>query len=215
MNKTIIALCLIITLSGCFVLHDVPKENLEFAQKIDPRDFKGVYRNAGDPKYYLSQLIWREHDFITDNYGKKTPHKEIELIEVLSTGGSLTVRAIKNECVIYQQDYMVGRDFTLTDGRIVFREKFHPLSREGEGRGHGDVLVGPSYEKIELGLDAKGNGKYRSQAYVGGLLFMLFPMGAWEKSDVKFVKLNSNVTFEICPNPITTRSSESANDAAR
>jgi hypothetical protein len=198
MTKTIIVLFLAITLSGCFVLHDVPKENMEFAQKATPRDFKGVYRNAGDPKGYLSQLIWRKYDYITDNSGKKTPHKEIELIEVLCTGEVLTVRAIRDECAIYQQDYVAGQDFTLIDGKIVIKERFHPLSREGDDGGRGDVLVGPSYEKIELGLDAKGDGKYRSQGYFAGMVFLLVPMAVWDTSDVKFIKLNSNVTYELC-----------------
>lgn len=198
MTKTIIMLFFVILLSSCFVIHDVPKDNVEFVKKTDPRDFKGVYRNAGDPKGYLSQLIWRENDYVVGNSGNKTPHKEIELIEVLSMGETLTVRAIKDECVIYQQDYVVGRDFTLADGRIILKRKFHPLSREGDGGGHGDVLVGPSYEKIELGLDAKGDGKYRSQAYFAGMVFLLVPMAAWDNTDVKFVKLNSNVTYELC-----------------
>jgi hypothetical protein len=199
MTKTIIVLFLVMTLSGCFVLHDIPKDNVEFAPRADPRDFKGVYRNAGDPKWYLSRLIWHKNDFVIDLSGKKTPHKEIELIEILCIGDTLTVRAIKDECVIYQQDYVVGRDFTLIDGKIVMRERFHPLSREGDDS-HGDVLLGPSYEKIELGLDAKGDGKYRSQSYFAGMVFLLVPMAAWDTSEVKFVKLNSNVTYESCKN---------------
>jgi hypothetical protein len=198
MTKTFIVLFLVATLSGCLVVNEVPKENVEFAAKPDTRDFKGVYRNAGDPNGYLSQLIWGEHGYIIDNSGKKTLHREIELIEVLSKEDTLTVRAIKDECVIYQQDYVVGRDFTLSDGRIILKRRFHPLSREGDEGGHGDALVGPSYEKIELGLDAKGDGKYRSQGYFAGMVFMLVPMALGGTTDVRFVKLNSNVTYELC-----------------
>jgi hypothetical protein len=198
MTKNVIVLFLVAALFGCVVVNEVPKDNVEFAPKADTRDFKGVYRNAGDPNGYLSQLIWREHDHIIDNSGKKTPHKEIELIEVLSKGDTLTVRAIKDECAIYQRDYVVGRDFTLADGRIVLKRRFHPLSREGEGGGHGDVLLGPSYEKIELGLDAKGDGKYRSQGYFAGMVFLFVPMAGGGTTDVKFTKLNSNVTYELC-----------------
>jgi hypothetical protein len=198
MIKTVIALLFVVTLSGCIVVNEVPKENLEFAPKADAQDFKGVYRNAGDPNGYLSQQIWRDHGYIIDNFGKKTPHKEIELVEVLSKGDTLTVRAIKDECVIYQKDYVVGRDFTLTDGRIVLNRRFHPLSREGDDGGHGDVLVGPSYEKIELGLDSKGDGKYRNQGYFAGMVFLFIPIAGGGTSDVKFTKLNSNVTYELC-----------------
>ena len=200
MTKPIIVLFALTTLFGCFALHDVPKENVEFAQNTNPSDFKGLYRNAGDPKGYLSQLIWRKHDYISDNSGKKTPHEEIELIEVLYAGEVLTARAIKDGCVVYQREYVVGRDFTVTDGKVVLRERFHSLSREGDDGGHGDVLVGPSYEKIELGLDARGDGKYRSRAYFAGMVFLLVPMAVWDTSEIKFVKLISNATYELCTN---------------
>jgi hypothetical protein len=199
MTKVIIGILAMITLTGCvFVQDSAPKENLEFSQKADLQQFKGVYRNAGDPKGNLSQLIWKRA-YIVDNSGRKIPHNEIELIEVLSSGNALTVNAIKGECVIYRQDYVVGSDFTLTDGRIVLKQSFHPLSREGEGGARGDVTTGPSYEKVELGLDAKGDGKYRSQAYFAGIV-VIIPMAAWETADIRFVKLNSNVTYKLCTN---------------
>ena len=51
--------------------------------------------------------------------------------------------------------------------------------------GSGDPLVGPRYESYEIGLDAKGDGKYRSQGVGAGLSFLFFPVVISETQEVR------------------------------
>lgn len=214
MIKKTITILLLLSLTGCIVHNSAPNENLEFAQASEVLDYKGVYKNLGEPELnYLSELVWMvrtptnrsdpyvkdirgnlvQERFIDGNSGKKIRDKEIELVEVLPNGTTLTINAIKDGCIIATKDYEIGRDFTLTDGKIILRKEVHLLTRGG-----GDVILGPSYEKVELGLDAKGNGKYKSQGYFAGLVFMLIPMAAGGADEVKFEKVNTSIKFEVC-----------------
>jgi len=196
MIKAFITTLLMLPLAGCIIIgNTAPKGNSDFSQTIETRQLKGVYKNSGDPNGYLSWSIWKA-PYVVDIFGRNVPHKEIELIEVLSSGNTLTVNAIKDGRIIYRQDYIQDRDFTFKDGKIVIKDESNLLSR-----GSGDVLVGPSYEKVEIGLDLNGNGKYKGQTYFAGLVFLLFPMAGGGSSEVKFTKLSSNITFELCKTP--------------
>src|SRR5450631_1348079 len=200
MTKIIFAMFFGLFLSGCIILNSAPKENLEFSQSADIQDLKGIYKNLGDPaSLYLSELIWRDRtpslptdpfvkdirgnlvreQYIIDKSGIMIRDSDIDFVEVISREKSLKINAIKGQCIVSRKEYVVGRDFTLTEGKIILRKEVHSLTR-----GSGDPIVGPSYEKVELGLDAKGNGKYKSQTYFAGLVFMLFPMAGGGADEV-------------------------------
>lgn len=192
MLKLFISTALTLLLTGCIIGNSAPRENFEFLQTTDLQQFTGVYKNAGDPSGYLSKLIWKG-SHIFDTYGKNVPHQEIELIGVSSFDNALAVNAIKGGCVVHSQTYVLDRDFTVRNGKIVLKYESNFLSR-----GSGDVLVGPSFEKIELGLDVKGNGKYKSQTYFAGLVFLFLPIAGGGTEELKFEKLSRSTPFDLC-----------------
>lgn len=214
MVKSLITLLFLLFLPGCIIINSAPKDNQEFTKATGVQEFNGTYRNLGEPAtLYLSQLVLTnrtvssrndplvedmrgnlvQESYITNIFGSKTRDKEIELIEVESDGKTLTVKAIKDQCIISSKEYLFGRDFTFSDGKVILKKEFHALTR-----GPGDVIVGPSYEKVELGIDVAGHGKYKSQGYFAGMVFMLFPMAAGGADEVKFEKIDSTRIFELC-----------------
>ena len=175
------ALVLILLLLGGCVFHSAPKNNQDFYHVTQLAEFEGVYKNKGDPKGFLSLIIWGDTG---PNFNPVVPHQDVEFIEVLSTENSLTAKAIQNGCAIYEKSYVIGRDFEINDGKIAIHRDLSLLTR-----GSGDVLVGPSYEKITLGLDAGKNGKSRDSAYAAGMVFLLFPVAVSDTSDIRFERV--------------------------
>ncbi|MHB8696658.1 MAG: hypothetical protein ACYC9J_01295 [Sulfuricaulis sp.] len=121
------------------------------------------------------------------------PGKMIELIQVSVADPVVVVNAIKDECIVYKKKYVIGRDFNLTGGKIVFIKEWHALSE-----GAGDPIVGPRLEKIELGLDTKGNGKSQDKGYIAGLVFMLVPFADYNVDNTRFVRIDSNRVYSDC-----------------
>jgi hypothetical protein len=183
---------LFIFLSGC-AFHSEPENNQEFYNISQLSELAGVYKNKGDPSGYLSEIIWGD---IKSIIKPEVRHEDIEFIEVSSTEHSLIVKAIKGGCSIYEKSYIVGRDFKISDGKIVIHRDASLLTR-----GAGDVLVGPSYEQITLGLDAGKNGKYRNSGYAAGLVFLILPVAFSDISDTRFERVYDKPQgFRACSN---------------
>lgn len=176
-----LALVVILTLlEGC-VSHSGPKGNQDFYPISQQAELAGVYKNKGDPIGFLSGVIW---GYTTPKTSTLGSHEAIEFIEVSSTEKSLTAKAIQNGCVVYEKSYVVGRDIKIDAGKIVIDSNLSLLSR-----GSGDVLVGPVYDKITLGLDAGKNGKLRQSSYSAGLVFLLLPVAASDTHDIRFERV--------------------------
>jgi hypothetical protein len=169
-----------------------PQQDFNFSKISDLNQIKGIYRNPGDPKGFLSQVLWNNAN-ITDNLGRKVLHNEIEFIQVSSKDNFVTVNAIKDNCIIYTKKYELNKDFKIIDGRIIIKDESHPLTR-----GDGDVVLGPSSEKIELGLDTEGHGKFKSKINVVGLVYMMIPLIVSEDITIRFKKMDNNRLYEEC-----------------
>lgn len=193
MKLQALAVMLFMFLNGC-AFHSEPKDNQEFYQISQISELAGVYKNKGDPSGYLSEIIF---GYTNLNTSPEVSHADIEFIEVLSTTNSLHVKAIKNGCTIYEKPYILGRDFNISGGKITLSKDAFLLSR-----GAGDVLAGPSYEKITLGLDTGGHGKYRKSDYAAGLVFLLLPIAFSATDDSRFERVNDRPPgFKACGNP--------------
>jgi hypothetical protein len=192
MKPQALAIILLISLNAC-AFHSEPKDNQEFSQITQISELAGVYKNKGDPSGYLSGIIWNNIKLIIK---PEVSHEDIEYIEVSSTENSLIVKAIKNGCAIYEKHYILGRDFKLSGGKIIIHRDASLLTRGG-----GDVLLGPSYEEITLGLDAAKQGKYRNSGYAAGLVFALFPIAFSDIHDTRFERVNDKPQgFKTCSN---------------
>lgn len=183
--RNLITLTICLLLSGC-VFKSAPENNMDFRSDIDIRDLAGVYNNAGDPPQYshvtyLSSVLWGGNA-VTTNAGE-IPHSDIKYIQVEALGREVRVSAIGNQCVLITQKYIQGKEFQLSNGTLTINRDTHVLSR-----GVGDVLLGPSYESVELGIDTKGDGKYRRTGAFAGAVFLLVPVVATETADIRFKK---------------------------
>lgn len=176
---------------GACVFHTKPSGNQAFDEISQLSELAGVYANRGNPSGFLSQVIWGNAPPWQD---AAIGHENIELIEVIPDNDAITVKAIDHGCTVYQKSYAAGRDFELSDGKIIIHREFYLLSR-----GAGDVLAGPSYEQVTLGIDTQKQGKSKSSEYAAGLIFMLLPLAAADIHEIKYEKVSDKpVGFESC-----------------
>ncbi len=195
--KLVITLTIFL-LAGC-AFHSEPEGNREFHQIAALSELAGVYRNQGNPSGFLSSMIWPDINPIRPE-GKEiingnTGHESIEFIEVIPKNNSLLVKAIRNGCAIYDKTYTLDHDFKISAGKIILHRETHLL-----GRGADDVLVGPSYEEITLGLDTAKHGKSTSSGYAAGLVLMLFPLAVSETTEIRYERVSAEpLEFKNCP----------------
>jgi len=199
MRPATIMIWFVFLIAGC-VIHTEPENNLDFQETSQLAELEGVYKNKGVPSGFLSQKIWPDITKVIPDIKNvmtlDTGHEDIEFIEVISTSNSLLVKAISNGCSIYKQTYILGEDFEITDGKIVIHRESHLLSR-----GSGDVLFGPSYEDISIGIDAGKHGKSRSTGYSAGLVFMIIPVAISESYDIRYERVfNEPQNYKACTN---------------
>lgn|GEM_PF-1281281 len=196
--KTFLAL-FIVLLVGCgCVFHAGPENNAEFYQISQLSELEGVYKNEGNPSGFLSQKIWPDITKVFPDIKEvktfETGHEDIEFIEVITRNNSLVVKAIRNGCSIYEETFILGRDFKISNGKIVIHKETHLLSR-----GPGDVLAGPSYEDITIGIDVGKHGKSRSRSYAAGLIFMIMPVAGSDTIDIRYERVgNKPQNFRAC-----------------
>lgn len=170
-------------LAGC-ATHYGTVNSGDFFHVTKISELAGVYKNKGDwgGSGTLAEILWQgrsDHKPVAD-------YNKVDFIDVSSTANSLTVKAIQNGCAVYGKTYVLGRDFKLDYGRIIIHSEFHSLTRGG-----GDVLVGPSYSEVALGLDSKGNGKYKATDAGAGLAFLFLPVAGSETRDVTFERVSN------------------------
>ena len=174
--------------NGC-AFHSKPEENLDFYQISQLSELAGVYKNKGNPSGYLSWLIFP--DIKKQRYDiQKTGsfdiiHEDIEFIEVIPQDSSLLVKAVRNNCSIYEKINTAGRDSKIKDGVLIINREGHLLTRGGD-----DVLLGPSYESVTLGLDTGKHGKSRSSGYAAGLVFLVVPMAISGTTDIRYERVH-------------------------
>jgi hypothetical protein len=170
--------CLI--LKGC-IFRSAPPDNVGFQSVESLKAFEGVFRNLGESdgkgqQVYLSYLIWKSPDI---------PHSAITAVEVrVADADSLVVRAFRDDKIEKEDTFVKERDFRIRNGRIQLNRQWALLNYGG-----GDPLVGPRYESYEIGLDAKGDGKYRAHGSAAGLIFLLFPVAISDTEEVRFIRL--------------------------
>ncbi len=159
-----------------------PISNAEFDTIKSLSDLQGLYRNKGDtgesiPAIYLSRVIWPDD--------KELNHESIYAVEVLKSGSTqLFVKALSSQAVEKEDRFLLGKDFSLEDGRIT-------IKREGGVAGFksGEPMLGLYYGSVTLGLDKKGHGKYRSSGSAIGMVFLIVPMAISGQNDVRFERI--------------------------
>jgi hypothetical protein len=182
MRKWLSGLCIVTLLGGCVNLR--PPGNSDFTDIRSLRDLDGKYQNQGERAgkanlrpAYLSAVVWSGANEMT--------HAKIDTIEVkMLNDTTVVVRALKSGHVEKESLFVEGQDFEFKSGRIRLKRRQWIMGFE-----RGDVVVGPAYENVELGLDKKGAGKYRNEGGVAGLAFLFLPIAFGGREDVRFVRL--------------------------
>ena len=192
MKVQLLAVVFLFFISGC-AYHSGPSEKIRSSSSTEIKQLSGLYVNAGDPNGYLSKIIWGSSPLNSKSNNDFIGHREIKFIEVISKEKSILVKAIKGVCSAYEKEYTLGKDFEINSGEIVLYKKIHLLSR-----GPGDVVVGPSFEKIAIGLDKNGDGTYKNQTSIAGLVFLLVPIAISDVTEIRFKKANENRAFSDC-----------------
>ena len=166
-----------------------PPDNADFAAVTDLHQLDGRYRNRGqgapgDAPRWLSALLFARTSTLD--------HPGIDVVELRATDATtLTVRALDAQGAAVAEGTIVAeRDFTFADGRLHLSHRWALLSFSPE-YAPDDPLVGPRTETVELGLDQRGQGKYRSSFTGGGLVYLLFPVFIRDVSDVRFERLDA------------------------
>jgi len=190
--KFIICFIILISLSGC-ILHSGPDEDIHFVKIKQLKNVSGSYINKGKPYHKLSYIVFGYDPIYSLSNNKKIDHENIDIINISTHKDIVQVEAIEKECIVYKKEYILDKDFKIEDGKIILKSEFHSLSR-----GPGDLLLGPSYEKIEIGLDENNNGAYRSQEYIAGLAVLIIPIAGSSTSDVRFKKLDVSKKYSTC-----------------
>jgi hypothetical protein len=171
-----------ILVAGCS-FHSAPADNAEFRQATTLKEFTGRFTNRGEvdggrtAAIYLSALIWPQESTLA--------HGSITTVEVRAESEDiLLVRALREDAVARESRFILGKDFQLREGRIHLRSDWALLNE-----GAGDPLVGPRYSRTELGLDLRGDAKYRAKGAAAGLIFLLFPVALSLSEEVRFVRV--------------------------
>jgi len=167
-------------LTGCFA--SKPTNNVGFLTPSTLHELDGRYRNLGESgkaagSVYLSELIpaWEDH---------LLHHRKIVAIDVRAHDETeLHVQALlEGDTVAIEQTFVRGKDFEFHNGRIRFGPGFETFSST-------DIMThGVSHSTLELGLDRKGEGKYRGNVTFVGVS-LIVPVVAHGVVDVRFVKI--------------------------
>lgn len=180
MKKYAMLLCVALTLSSCLISN--PANNAEFGRVDKIQQLEGVYLNHGEGgkganPSYLSRLIWPTAGVVD--------HQLVSTIEVRAiSDNTLVVKALGRNGILHESIFLEGQDFELRSGRIRLNHKLAIA-----GFKSGEPMVGPYYENTELGIDQRGNGKYRSQGAVAGLVYMVLPIALGVNEEVRFEKI--------------------------
>jgi hypothetical protein len=172
----------VVLMTSC-VMFTSPPDNKGFYEITSLYDLEGKYSNEGEASNlhggnpYLSQFIWNSD--ITLN------HDQIDTIEVkaLNVKTILVNAYIKND-IRKSATFVEGTDFELNNGKLT-------LTREAGVYQEGSIIVGPYYENIEIGIDKRGDGKYRQKYLVAGLAYLVLPVAVGGRDDFRFKRLDN------------------------
>ena len=184
MQKSVLFNFLIISVvlfSGC-VMFTAPPDNKGFYDIASLYDLEGKYSNEGEAssvhggKPHLSRFIWGSD--------RSLDHERISTIEVKALNAkTLFVKAYIQNDICKSATFVEGVDFKFNNGKIT-------LLREAGIYKEGGVIVGPYYENIEIGIDKRGDGKYRQKYSVAGLAYLVLPVAAGGRDDFRFKRLD-------------------------
>lgn len=187
MRTSPIAALVACLLVGCV---SAPPQNQPFSDVQDLGNLAGTYNNVGNPSGYLTTLLWPSaRDFFLVGEAE-VPHSAAKSIRVKVSGKVVLVEAIAHNCVIGSRTFTEGQEFQLSEGRILLRKETAVI--------HPGAGIGPSYDKLELGLDTKGDGKIRSTGAFVGLLLTMIPMAGYEQRDVRFARVTDAGVLSPC-----------------
>ncbi len=168
--------------SGCVGWIDSkPENNVDFAMIEQLSDLDGTYQSQGEVESgeafsSLSWLIWPD---------KELDHKAILNIEVKAINDTtIQVKGMGAEGVVKESILVQGKDFKLKSGRIQIRR-----GAQVSGFKRGEAFIGPVYENIELGLDQRGDGKYKSGNFAAGLVFSVVPFAFGGSEEIRFKRV--------------------------
>ena len=162
-----------------------PVNNSDFEEAHTLADLQGIYRNKGDAgnvdhDIYLSKIIWPGEEVLD--------HAYIDLIHVkILNSAKLMITARNGGTTIKEGQFILGKDFSFEKGRIL-------LNREGGVAGFktGEPLVGFYSGKVMLGLDKKGQGKFRSSSSAVGMAYLIVPVAVKAMEDVRFERIEKD-----------------------
>lgn len=176
--------------TGC-VFSSAPPDDVDFAALTDLRQLDGRYRNHGEgetgaPPVFLSAVLFAAEPALD--------HAAVEIVELrASDAEALAARAVgAQDVVIAERTLVAGRDFALAEGRLRLSRRSALLGYSPSEQTPDDPLVGPRSESAELGLDRRGDGKYRSRFVGGGLVYLIFPVYIHDTTDIRFPRLSGS-----------------------
>jgi hypothetical protein len=182
-RSAVLVLLCICGVQGCFV--SKPPKNVGFGRATTLHDLEGNYVNQGevkegDPTAFLSAIIWPNDPDLA--------HGNIETVEVRAEGDTLlTVRAIGSHGDVTRTSaFRRGKQFDLREGRILLKRKSSGVVPHRDG----DVMLGVVSETVELGIDARGDAKYKTTSVAAGLVYLVIPIAGGDTREVRFRKLH-------------------------
>ena len=181
MKVAVPLLAVAVMLAGCSSSR--PAQNVGFEEAGSLRDLDGTYRNLGesDPKYrqsdYLSAIIWPRLD--------ASQHAAFSTISVRALGDTaLSVIARDSSGAAKEQTFIRGKDFEFSGGRVHLKAVWSNNLKESEQGGVFFVRTAK-----ELGVDKKGQGKFKKSETVAGAVYLVVPIVVGTSEEVRFVRV--------------------------
>jgi hypothetical protein len=183
MKIVAMSLVIAVALTGCFA--SKPPGNVGFARAPSLHDLEGTYENRGEgnPKHddyptRLSEIIWPKEPV--------SFHALIGTIQVRADGETtLIVRAEElGGGLAREQTFTAGKDFEFRSGRLLLHGGWKNSLSEPEA---GGLFL--MHQSRELGIDSKGEGKYKGTEDVIGAAYLVVPIAVHGTTEVRFVRL--------------------------
>ena len=193
-NKNNILISLVFVLASCSIGSIKPHNNKDFAEINDLKEYEGTYKNRGEPKGYLSKVLWGENHnpFKLGSSSLKYPDRNIKYIQVKVKNRKFTISAVGKECEYFSKEYKKDIDFKITNGQIELISK---IGNTLDGR---NVVVGIKSSTVVLGLDTEGNGKFKRSRSEVGMAYMILPVAVGSTEELRFKKSTQIIKYPKC-----------------
>jgi hypothetical protein len=179
-------------LSACISLSD-PYKEIPTTKIKSISELSGVYNNMdSSKKYALSVIVFNGP--IKDEHNQIIDDSTITAIAVNVIGeDSVSVKAIKNDCYVFEKTYTQGKDFELKNGEIL-------LNTESElvGFKSGAPALGFAHKQSALKIGVGGDGIYQINEYATGLAYLMIPFSFGSKKQIKFEKTKDQNDYQKC-----------------